>query len=268
MQDQLTDAQRRRLQRFGAADCVDIHCHVLPGIDDGPQTIEDSLALCRALVADGITTVIATPHQLGRHDRRNPGPAIQAAVESLREVLKRDSVPLNVRVGADVRLDERIVPLLATGEVLTLDRGAYLLLELPHETYIEPAPLIRLLASRGVRTIVSHPERHKTVCAKPQLVGPWLQAGALLQITAGSLLGSFGRRAEEAAWRWLSSGNASFVATDAHDVDRRAPCMTRAIELIERRLGLEMAKRVCIENPSRVLRPRPAARQAEVVSEA
>ena len=269
----MNDAQRRRLERFGAAESVDIHCHVLPGIDDGPETPEDALALCKALAADGITTVIATPHQLGRYDRSNSGSAIRAAVVTLREALAREGVPLKVAAGADVRLDERIVPLLASGEVLTLDGGSYMLLELPHETYIDPAPLIRLLAGRGVRSIVTHPERHDTVRRNPDLVGPWLQAGALLQLTAGSLVGAFGGKAEEAAWGWLAAGKAAFVATDAHDRERRPPCMTQAIQAIERRLGIEMARRVCVENPARVLRPRAAADRAaaraiEVVREA
>jgi len=266
MQEPMTDAQRRRLERFGAAESVDIHCHVLPGIDDGPPTPGDSVELCKALAADGITTVIATPHQLGRYDRSNSGSAVRAAVMTLREALAREGVPLKVTAGADVRVDERIVSLVASGEVLTLDGGSYMLLELPHETYIDPAPLIRLLATRGVRSIVTHPERHDTVRKNPDLVGPWLKAGALLQLTAGSLIGSFGSKAEEAAWRWLGAGHAAFVATDAHDVDRRPPCMTQAIEAIERRLGVAMARRVCVENPARVLRPRVAAAGAAKAS--
>jgi protein-tyrosine phosphatase len=254
---QPTEAQRRRLERFGAAECVDIHCHVLPGLDDGPKTPEESVALCRALAEDGITTVVATPHQLGRYDRRNAGNVVRTAVQTLRATLAAEGVPLKLRAGADVRVDERILPLITSGEVLTIGGGPYLLLELPHETYIEPAPLIRLLGAKGVRVIITHPERHEVVRAKPQLVGPWLQAGAMLQLTAGSLIGMFGSKAEAAAWRWLGAGNASFVATDAHDVSRRPPCMTQAIEAIERRLGADVARRVCVDNPAKVLPPAP-----------
>jgi protein-tyrosine phosphatase len=259
MQYLMTDAQRRRLERFGAAACVDIHCHCLPGLDDGPPTPADALDLCRALVADGITAVVATPHQLGRYDRRNAGPVVRQAVEALRAALAAEAVPLAVHAGADVRVDERLVPMLAAGEVLTLAGGPYLLLELPHETYIEPAPLIRLLTQRGVRTIITHPERHDAVRRNPQLAGPWIAAGAMLQLTAGSLVGSFGPRAEEAAWKWLAAGNVSFVATDAHDVKRRPPCMTEAIAAIEKRLGLEVARLVCVNNPAAVLQPAAAA---------
>ena len=251
--EHMTDAQRQRLERFGVSASVDIHCHCLPGLDDGPKTMDDAVALCRALAADGVTTAVATPHQLGRYDLRNSASAVRAAAATLREKLAAEGVPLEVRVGADVRVDERIVGLVASGDVLTLGGGPYLLLELPHETYIEPEPLIRLLGSRGVRSIVTHPERHPAVRKRPEVIGPWLKAGAMLQLTAGSLLGKFGSAAEEAAWRWLGAGAAAFVATDAHDVARRPPCMTGALEEIGRRLGAAVAKRVCLENPARVL---------------
>lgn len=110
MHDRLTDAQRRRLERSGAAACVDIHCHCLPGLDDGAKTPEEALALCRALVADGVTTVVATPHQLGRYNRRNAAPVVRAAVEALQSQLDEAGVPLTVLAGADIRPDERIVP--------------------------------------------------------------------------------------------------------------------------------------------------------------
>ena len=262
MDDRFTDAQRRRLGRFGAAECVDVHCHCLPGLDDGPKTPDEALALCRALVADGVTTVVATPHQLGRYDRRNAAPVVRAAVQALRSRLDAAGVPLDVLPGADVRLDERIVPLLTSGEVLTVGGGNCLLLELPHETYIDPTPMIRLLAARGMRSIVTHPERHEAVRRRPECVTPWLQAGALLQLTAGSLLGTFGRGAEAAAWKWLEAGQAAVVASDAHDTERRPPCMTQAVEAIERRLGTEIARRVCMENPARVVRPVRAAAAA------
>jgi protein-tyrosine phosphatase len=255
----LTDVQRRRLERFGAAECVDIHCHCLPGLDDGPATADEALALCRALVADGFTTVVATPHQLGRYDRRNSGTVVRAAVDALRGALSAAGVPLEVLPGADVRLDERILALLNANEVLTVGgMGACLLLELPHETYIDPLPMVRVLAARGLRAIVTHPERHDTVRRRPELVTPWLGAGALLQLTAGSLLGKFGRGAEEAAWKWLAAGSATLVATDSHDAERRPPCMTEAIDAIERRLGANVAKAACVINPLRVLRHRPA----------
>jgi protein-tyrosine phosphatase len=250
----LSSQQRLRLEWFGATQSVDIHCHCLPGVDDGPATLDDAVALCRALVADGITTAIATPHQLGRYDRRNSGPEIRAAVEKLRGALARLGVPLAVVPGADVRVDERLPGLLDAGHVLTLaDTGKYVLLEMPHETYIDPLPLVRLMAARGVRPIVSHPERHEHVSKRPQVVVPWLKHGALLQVTAGSLLGEFGAAAERCAWELMNSAAVAFVAGDAHGAAKRPPRMSAAIDLIGRRLGKAAAGRVCVENPARVL---------------
>jgi len=250
----LTSPQRLRLEWFDAAQSVDIHCHCLPGLDDGPATMSEAVALCRALVADGVTTAVATPHQLGRYDLGNSGPEVRKAVATLRETLANERVPLSVVPGADVRVDERLPALLDTGHVLTLaDTGKYVLLELPHETYIDPLPLIRLLAGRGVRPVVSHPERHEHVSKRPQLVVPWLKHGALLQVTSGSLTGDFGPSAERCGWELLNSSAVAFVASDAHGAVRRPPRLSAAIDLIGRRLGRAAAGRLCIDNPARVL---------------
>ncbi|MAE69307.1 MAG: hypothetical protein CME06_02435, partial [Gemmatimonadetes bacterium] len=208
----------------GATEFVDIHCHCLPGLDDGPSSLAEALRLCRALVEDGITRVIATPHQLGGYEGRNDGPQVRSAVGRLNESLRDEGVVLEVLAGGDVRIDERIPRLIDEKSVLTLaDGGRYLLLELPHEAYIEPMALISSLVPSGVCTIVSHPERHRFVQRHPRVVVPWLEAGSHLQITAGSLLGDFGRDARAASWHFLESGQAGLVATDAHHADRRPP---------------------------------------------
>ena len=162
----LNDVQRGRLERFAAPACVDIHCHCLPGLDDGPQTMAEALALCRALAGDGVTIVIATPHQLGRYDGRNGASQIRRAVSGLNAVLLEQHVSLKIVPGADVRLDERIPTLLDADQVLSLcDGGTYLLVEQPPETLIDLRPLVVILASRGITLVVSHPERHPALSA-------------------------------------------------------------------------------------------------------
>lgn len=252
----LNPSQIARLARFDAGDCVDVHCHVLPGLDDGPATVKDAIELCRMLVEDGVTAVVATPHQLGRYDRANVAYTIREAVAALQARLGEAGVPLTVAPGADVRVDERIIAMLDADEILTLaDRRRHLLLELPHDTYIDPLPLIRLLRSRGICCVVSHPERHEHVSRYPRLVEPWVAAGAMLQVTAGSLLCDFGSRAEHTGWDLLLRGQVQIIATDAHDIHRRPPRFSPAIDAIERRLGREVARQVCIDGPARVLRP-------------
>lgn len=233
---------------------IDIHCHCLPGLDDGPARLADSLVLCRALADDGVRTVIATPHQLGRFDGRNEPETILNSVRNLNEHLSKANIAITVLPGADIRIDERIPSLLKKQRILTLaDGGHYILLELPRDTFIDAGPLMRELSASNITTIISHPERHRVLAAQPQRLLKWLEAGAHLQITAGSLLGHFGPQAEKAGWFFLKRGWASFIASDAHDIKQRCPMMKAAFEKIRQKIGQDLAHLLCIENPSRVI---------------
>lgn len=237
-------------RRAHALASIDVHCHCLPGLDDGPATLEESISLCRLLVTDGIGTVIATPHQLGLYDGRNASDAIRAGCAALEAELSHRNIPLQVLPGADVRIDERLAGMLDRDEVLTLaDRRVHLLLELPHETLIDPRPLLRLLARKKLQPIITHPERHEQLRKRLESISAWIGEGAICQVTAGSLLGDFGQSAQSAGWRLLEAGAAHLIATDAHDVRRRPPRMSRAFAEIERRLGSVIARRVCVDNP-------------------
>ena len=233
---------------------VDIHCHCLPGLDDGPATMTDALSLCQAIVKDKIAIVVATPHQLGRFEDKNEADAVRQGVFDLNRKLKSKNIPLTVFAGADVRLNERIPYLIEADRVLTVgDNKQYLMLEIPHEVFINPEPLIAQLASCGIKTIISHPERNEFICNRPKTVLPWFRHGASLQVTAGSLSGDFGTTAKVTAWNLLVSGHAQLVATDAHDCKTRVPRMSEAFRLISSRIGVSTARRVCIENPKKVL---------------
>jgi len=233
---------------------TDIHCHILAGLDDGPETMSESLALCRSLTEQGIGCVVATPHQLGRFDGCNDAQKVREAVCSLGQALNNNGIALKVVPGAEVRVDERICKLLEADRILTLaDGGRYILLELPYEVFIDVRPLLFELSCIGVQAVISHPEKCAPVAAMPQVVRRWLQDGAHLVITASSLLGDFGLKANKAAWYFLSSGWASLVATDAHDTDRICPKMKVAFDRISIKLGKDIASLVCIENPSRLV---------------
>lgn len=217
---------------------IDIHCHCLPGIDDGPVTKTQSIALCQALVEDGVATVIATPHQLGRFSDCNEATQIRENVSALNEDLKINKIPLIVMPGADVRVDERICDLLEADRILTLaDGGKYILLELPHEVFIDITPLLTGLASMGIQAIISHPERHPILVNEPDILLKWQKLSSHLQVTSASLHGQFGLTAQKAAWNFLKSGWVSFIATDSHDLEVRKPCMKSAFELISMELG-------------------------------
>ncbi len=246
---------RAKESGFGGFRYTDIHCHCLPAVDDGPATLDEAIALCEVLVEDGATTVIATPHQLGRFSDCNEAAQIRDSVCALNAELKNNNIPLTVAPGGDIRVDERICRLLDEDKILTLaDGGKYILLELPHEILIDIEPLLIELSSVGIQPIISHPERHSILVKESRILLKWLEHPVLLQVTAGSLLGEFGPVAEGAAWHFLSSGWASLIATDSHDLDGRRPRMRGAFENICFKLGETTACSVCIENPLKVLR--------------
>lgn len=252
LNNNLAEIHPRRFGRPRASDCVDLHCHCLPRLDDGPATLTGALNLCRALVDDGITMVVASPHQLGRYEGCNSPAIVRKAVAELNETLGAEAIPLTVFPGADVRLDERIPKFCDTDGVLTVgDCRQYLMLELPHEAFIDVTPLLNDLRPRGLRIILSHPERNGSLT--PQAVAQWVDSGAVLQVTAASLIGDFGPAAECAAWYWLTFSAVALVATDAHDTSGRRPRMSDAFALIAARLGHNAARRACIDNPLRVL---------------
>jgi protein-tyrosine phosphatase len=250
--------QQQRLDEFDTQRSVDIHCHCLPGFDDGPESLEDAIALCQAVVKDGITAVIATPHQLGRYDRANPVEQVRLAVEVLSAELKDREIPLDVLPGGDVRIDERIPDLIDSGELGTAaDAGRHILLELPHEIFVDALPIIDRLGELGLQTILTHPERHRYLQNRIDWARQCVEHGAVLQVTSGSLLGEFGPQAHQQAWRFVRSGIVGIIASDAHDTLRRRPRMTEAIQLLTQEIGREATRRLAIDNPLRVLAGEP-----------
>jgi protein-tyrosine phosphatase len=252
--------QRARLQRFGIEQSVDTHCHILPGIDDGPGDLDESLALCRALVRDGITIAIATPHQLGRFEAQNQAQPVRRLVDELQAALEERRIPLRVAAGGEVRVDERIPRLLSEGVVSALGPTAhYLLLELPTAFSVDPAPVLARFEPDlpSDRIILAHAERCDGLNQKPELAESWIQQGVALQVNAGGVLGSFGASAQSAALDWLGRGWISILASDAHSTGSRRPRMSEAIDFIAREFGEAAARRVCLENPLRVLNGQP-----------
>jgi protein-tyrosine phosphatase len=234
---------------------VDVHCHCLPNVDDGPESIDEALALCRALVDDGIGLVVATPHQLGRFETRAGADRAREAVQRLNRELSTAGLDLTVLPGAEVRLDERIIGLLAQDEILTLaDRSRHILLELPYDVFIDIEPLLAPLISGGIGPVIAHPERNMPLLEHTQALRGWLAGGASLQVTAASLTGDFGSWVERAAWRLMREGWVDIVATDAHDCRSSPPRMTMAFAEIGAGLGRDLAHLLCIDNPSRVVR--------------
>lgn len=252
--DRMTSGQDGTLKGRDGWKFTDIHCHCLPALDDGPSTMAEAITLCQKLAEEAIVTVVATPHQLGRYENRSEAARVREAVQYLRESLGAAGIDLDVVAGGEVRVDERICQLLEADKILTLaDGGKYILLELPHEVFINIESLLVELVSAGIGPIISHAEMIAPSAMHKQILSTWLDRGAHLQLTASSLVGTFGPDLKKSAWSLLCDGLASLVATDAHDMSLRKPRMKDAFMQISSELGEDLARVVCIENPLRIL---------------
>lgn len=232
---------------------IDIHCHLLPGVDDGSASWDETLAMAELAVDDGISTVVATPHQLGVHGD-NHGDAIRAQTARLQEFLDQRGVPLRVLPGADVRIEPEMIRKLQSGEVLTLaDRRRHVLLELPHEVYIPLDRLLSGLSAVEMVAVLSHPERNLGILGNRHLLPPLVDAGCLLQVTAGSLVGTFGPQVQKLAQWAIQHRLVHFVGTDAHGAKSRRPLLRRAFDCVAGLAGEPTAVALCSGNPGRVL---------------
>ena len=233
---------------------IDLHCHILPGLDDGPSSVEEALAMCRIAVEDGIRTVVATPHMLNGMfpvDRED----VIEGVEGMSRALSDASIPLQILPGADVHLDRSVPGCLEQGELITVaDLGRHLLLELPQDIVPEgTGELLFQVQLKGVTPIITHPERNIAIQQNPAILNDLVRAGCLTQITAGSLTGTFGTRVQRCTLRLLRSGTVHLVSTDAHNTGRRCPRLSEARRAVEEVLGREEAERIFLERPTRIL---------------
>ncbi len=232
---------------------TDIHCHIVPGIDDGAADLAEAIAMARVAEADGTRSLVATPHQLGSNAHVT-AEAIRRGVADLQEALDVEGIDVAVVPGADVRIEPELPSLLKQGKVLTLaDRGRHVLLELPHDTYIPLEPLLAALQKQGIVGILSHPERNRGIIKHPEVLDNVVGGGCLLQITAGSLIGDFGSNPRRIAEYCVENRLIHFIASDAHDTEKRPFGMRAAYEKICEMVDASLGDLVCCENPARVL---------------
>ncbi|MHB8970738.1 MAG: tyrosine-protein phosphatase [Pirellulaceae bacterium] len=232
------------------APLIDIHCHLLPEIDDGAKSWDESLAMARLACDDGVGTIVVTPHQLGAFTH-NRGDQIREATCRLQEYFVQHDVALQVLPGAEVRVEPDLVERVRQREVLTLgDRGKCVLLELPHDMYVPLDPCLDELQGANMVGILSHPERNQGLLRAPGLVESLVQRGCLMQVTAGSLLGTFGGPAQAMAESMVQAGWVHFVATDAHGSRSRRPLMMRAFHRVVELAGEPAAHALCCQNPA------------------
>ncbi len=248
---------------------IDLHCHILPGLDDGPPSMEEALAMCRIAVEDGIRVIVATPHMLNGMFPVERG-AVLEGVQRISGALREASIPLQILPGADVHLDHSLLSRLDRGDLVTVaDLGRHLLLELPQDIVPEGTrEVLFQVQLKGITPIITHPERNIAIQQNPAVLDGLVSAGSLTQITAGSLTGAFGTRVRDCSLRLLRSRTAHLVSTDAHNTARRAPRLSEAVQVVQEEVGMEETERIFQERPARILEgahvdvPEPLADQA------
>lgn len=236
---------------------IDLHCHILPGIDDGAPDLAESLAMARIAVADGITVTACTPHIYpGMYE--NDARGIRAAIHALRGALREADIPLQLVEGADVHLAPDLLEGLRGGRIPTLHGTRYFLFEPPH--HVAPPRLENVvfdLVAAGYVPVLTHPERLSWIDTHYPLFAKLVQGGAWMQLTAGAITGRFGGRARYWSERMLDEGLAHIIATDAHRSDKRPPLLGEAREAVVRRLGSDEADAVVLHRPRGILRNEP-----------
>src|SRR5271169_6112943 len=233
---------------------IDIHCHILPGLDDGATSFEISCGMAEMAIEDGVTHIICTPHASPDHR------FIPELVRQRRDELQaRFEGRLVLATGCAFHLSfENLQDIRHDAQRYTLNQKSYLLVEFAD--YSIPPSLdqaLHELQLAGLKPIVTHPERNPLIRAQPERLFRWLQQGCHAQLTAQSLLGKFGRSAEEVAHEWLKVGAVHFIASDAHNTTTRPLRLKETYELVEKKYGKESAQALFVENPLAAFEGRP-----------
>jgi len=236
---------------------IDLHCHLLPGIDDGPATLGEALEMARIAVADGIGEARVTPHlHPGRWE--NDLAMIAPAVEAYRAALAQAGIPLELGFAAEVRLDYEILPMIEAGRVPflgTLEGFKVMLLEFPHSHVpVGADKFVAWLLARNIRPLIAHPERNKDLMREPAKLEPFVRAGCLLQVTADAVCGGFGELSALRAREFLERGWVSVLASDAHDTTGRPPRIAPGRDAAAKIVGEEEAQRLVHGTPLRIAR--------------
>ncbi|MGY6518914.1 MAG: tyrosine-protein phosphatase [Lysobacteraceae bacterium] len=232
---------------------IDLHCHMLPGIDDGAPDLETALAMARIAVDDGITVTACTPHIYpGLYE--NDGDGIRRATAAFQSALDEAGIPLRLVVGADVHLQPGLGDGLRDGWIPSINGSRYFLFEPPH--HVAPPRIedtaFNLMAAGWV-PVVTHPERLSWIDSHYDVFTRMAHAGCWMQLTAGAITGRFGRRVKHWSERMLDEGLVSIVATDAHNTGSRAPLLAEAREACARRLGEAEAGHLVLDRPQGIL---------------
>lgn len=230
---------------------IDTHNHILPGLDDGPDTLQEAIDMARVALKNGITKIVATPHHNEYH--HPPVDEILAMVELVRLGMKKEGMPVEVYPGNELRISLDLPEKLRTGEVLSLAASKYILLEFPFEgipIYTEDV-IFRLRVDEW-KPILAHAERIYDIQRKPERLKKFIDMGCMVQVNSNSLTGELGRPSLDIGVKLLKKGWVDMLASDAHASSYRAPDFTDALKVAAKHVGRERALALIRDNPGRI----------------
>lgn len=235
---------------------IDLHAHVLPGVDDGPETWTEAMEIVAMAADDGIRHIVSTSHMWPEGPYANKRAELLRLTAELQERVRAASLPVTIHPGAEVYLSPDTARGLEGGQVLTYgDAGRYVLIELPAAEVPRWAEQVLFdIQLRGITPIIAHPERNREIMRQPERLAAWVERGILAQITASSL---YVKPFAKTAKYLIRHGMAHFIATDTHGVKRRPPVLSRCRQKLEELVGAEGARRLLLENPKHVIEGKP-----------
>ena len=234
---------------------IDIHCHILPAFDDGAADLQESLAMARAAVASGVSTIVVTPHFSGEPASMEQLPLLISRYQQLRATLREENIPLNLHLGAEILCRPETLRMARQKALPTLSNTDYILCEFVFsESPVFMNKILAAVAAAGYRVVIAHPERYDAVQRDLRLAEKWFLQGYVLQLNKGSVLGSFGPRVQQTAEMMLENGFAHILASDAHSTLYRTADMGQLRSWLNTHYPPEYARILLEENPLRLLK--------------
>lgn len=231
---------------------VDIHSHILAGVDDGPETLDEAVQMLRRAVDEGITDLIATSHAYNPHFHVGKA-AVEKKLLELQEVIDAHDIPITLHAGQELRIQDKTAEVLRDQEAVTLAQSKYALIELPSSSIPNfTIPLIQQLIDQNIIPIIAHPERNKAIAEKPARLERLISNGALAQVTSGSVAGHFGKGAQKAALTLIRSNLIHYYGSDVHNLTTRPFLFNAGLDYLDKHHMTDYVD-LFLENNARIL---------------